>query len=83
MNEEKTWSDADIDCTKQAKKYGSHLPGFLMSFHGIHDVDFVLKEIKPANSWIGLSTDRQGGWEWSDNTALQVKSTQLTNSKTF
>jgi len=68
---EKQWLDADLECSKRAKKYGAHIPGFLMSMHNPHDVDFVLNEVKPGDAWIGLQTDRQGGWEWSDDTAVQ------------
>ena len=43
-----------------------------MSVHSVHDVDFLLKEINAGESWIGLTTDRQGGWQWSDDSAVQV-----------
>ena len=74
VKQDKIWQDADLECGKLAKKYGSHLPGFLMSAHSVHDVEFLLKEVNAGDSWIGLTTDRQGGWEWSDGTAVQVYS---------
>ena len=58
--EARNWHDADLECSKMARKYGSHLPGFLMSVHSVHDVDFLLKDIAAGDSWIGLTTDRQG-----------------------
>ena len=52
-----------------------------MSIHNVHDIDFLLKDIKiKYDSWIGLTTDRQDGWEWSDDTAVQVQ--QIINKKT-
>ena len=56
------------------QKYGAKIPGFLMSIHNVHDIDFLLKDIGiKYDSWIGLTTDRQDGWEWSDDTAVQVQ----------
>ena len=48
-----------------------------MSIHSVHDVDFLLKDLKVGDSWIGLTTDRQEGWEWSDKTAVQVRTDHL------
>ena len=45
-----------------------------MSFHNDHDIDFVLKELvgQPGfSTWIGLETNRAGGWKWSDSTSVQ------------
>ena len=43
-----------------------------MSFHNVHDVSFVTANIDVDMSWIGLTTNRADGWQWSDSTAVQV-----------
>lgn len=43
-----------------------------MSFHNVHDISFVTGNIDVDRSWIGLTTNRADGWQWSDSTAVQV-----------
>ena len=72
----KSWHDGDVDCGRKAAKLGIHIKGYLMSFHNVHDVDFIMKKfsssINGGKTWIGMTTNRAGGWMWSDSTAVQV-----------
>ena len=42
-----------------------------MSIHNVHDVSFLTNNFNTDGVWIGLTTNRADGWQWSDGTAVQ------------
>ncbi|XP_056255080.1 lactose-binding lectin l-2-like [Seriola aureovittata] len=66
-----TWADAELHCVSEGAN--------LVSIHSLVEDDFVKSVIKNFDvaegyTWLGLSdTQKEGGWMWSDGSAVNFK----------
>uniref|UniRef100_A0A671WFJ0 C-type lectin domain-containing protein n=1 Tax=Sparus aurata TaxID=8175 RepID=A0A671WFJ0_SPAAU len=66
-----TWADAELYCVSQGAN--------LVSIHSLEEQEFVNSLIKDFDhaqgfTWNGLSdTQKEGGWMWSDGSAVDFK----------